>query len=121
MSTAAARAAHLIEAAALIERDGLHKGDYWPGYSEQAHYQPGMPCCSMGAIAVTSDATLPAGEFNPEEVIPAAADLSRYINRGRPSGLARWLHDWNDEEARTAVHVAEAMRGCAAELRRVCG
>lgn len=110
------RAAALLDAADLIERDGLHKGDYWPGRATQAPYEPGMPCCAMGAIAVASGATMPGGEFDTAEVIPAACDLGRYINRERSPATGMLLHHWNDAKDRTAGSVAATMRAAARGL-----
>lgn len=54
--------AHYIElAAAHIERYGLHQGGYWPttfgdnGLQIDDSFGPGMPCCTVGAIAVVLD------------------------------------------------------------------
>jgi hypothetical protein len=49
-----AQVADLIDqAATLIETDGLEVGDYWTRALFQP-YEPGTPCCTVGALAVVS-------------------------------------------------------------------
>jgi hypothetical protein len=43
----------LLGAADLIERNGLYKCTYWPGWP--ASYFPGYPCCALGAIRVITN------------------------------------------------------------------
>jgi hypothetical protein len=46
----------LLAAADLIERNGLHDGEEWPGADRGEEWHPGDPCCVLGAIAlVTGD------------------------------------------------------------------
>jgi hypothetical protein len=42
----------LLAAADLIERNGLHKGEEWPGADRGEEWHPGDPCCVLGAIAL---------------------------------------------------------------------
>lgn len=47
-------------AADLVERHGLHRGDYWPG-SEHGNAWDRMPVCAGGAIRAVSD---------PDDLVP---------------------------------------------------
>lgn len=42
----------LRAAAELIERNGLNKWDAWPGAGTGTPWEPGMPCCPLGAIVL---------------------------------------------------------------------
>lgn len=44
----------LLAAADLIERNGLHKGDYWPDSHSRRSYVPGEPCCAIGAMCAVT-------------------------------------------------------------------
>lgn len=44
----------LLAAADLIERNGLHKGDYWPGARHLQPYSLGDPTCVLGACRVVT-------------------------------------------------------------------
>lgn len=81
----------LTAAADLIERCGLHRGDYWPGAKGRAEYVPGDPCCPQGAFAVVTGSTK---YFNhPAEVL-----LERHIGDA--------VGPWSDKHSRGEVVAA---------------
>lgn len=99
----------LNSAADLIERDGLHKGDYWPGQRDGTPCQPGVPCCVHGALAVASGLTVLPVVFPP---LPAA-NILRWNLRNQQGVWVVHLADWNDAEERTAEDVVTALRAAA--------
>lgn len=105
----------LNSAADLIERDGLHKDDCWPGCGDEIHYAPGMPCSVSGALSVVSGSTV--RPFESQDGYLAARDLARYVYRDNypAGGSAVTLDGWAEDQ--TAETVAAAMRA-AVEYHR---
>jgi hypothetical protein len=126
-----AQVADLIdEAATLIETDGLEVGDYWTRALFQP-YEPGMPCCTVGALAVVSGyrdgigaekAFVGVGDYDPEIGV-IEPDQPHLVMSTAMKALgfreAEDLYDWSDNADDREV-VAE-LRFAAAQIRAQSG
>lgn len=120
MTTTLTSAEILTRAADLIDHVGLHKGDYWRGASTGEPYNPGCPCCTIGALAVVTGITCLATDSDDEwsgGIDPTLVSLVLFINRDRSSTRTKFIDAWNDMSGQTAVRVAATLRACAAELQ----
>lgn len=115
--------ADLIDAAAtLIHDNGLEIGDLWPGALLQP-YEPGMPCCIAGALAVVCGyrraehveeaftATSPDDEDAPWTPHPVLAAVMAELVFDEPEDLYDWSDTAHDQE------VVEALRAAADAIR----
>jgi hypothetical protein len=126
-----AQVADLIDqAATLIETDGLEVGDFWPRALFQP-YEPGMPCCTVGALAAVSGyrygidaekAFVGASEYDPE-TDATEPDHPHLVMATAMKALgfreAEDLYDWSDNAGDREV-VAE-LRYAAAQIRAQAG
>lgn len=116
----------LRQAAATIERDGLHRAGYWYG-DLLLDYAPGVPVDAIGALAVATGLT------RTEDVEIGFLGLTRYdprrhthVGGGEPHPAVRVLREhlrlrsvegvfaWSDSSS--AAQVATEMRTAAAML-----
>lgn len=125
-STAVELADLLDQAAALIERDGLHRGDYWPA-GIALPYAAGQPVDVVGALAVAAGITDAAEideqvigtyRYNPvrhaaEEGVPHPVITVLRKHLGLPD--IEELFAWSDNHG--AAEVIVELRVCAAKLR----
>lgn len=79
----------LLAAADLIERNGLHKGELWPGALKGLPRKPGDPCCVMGAIEAVTGVRANVGSL----------DLVKRLRRS--VGFA--VDIWSDDSTQTEV------------------
>jgi hypothetical protein len=127
-----AQVADLIDqAATLIETDGLEVGDFWIEAPFQP-YEPGMPCCTVGALAAVSgyrdgiDAdksfVVGVGDYDPETGV-TEPDHPHIVMATAMKALgfreAEDLYDWSDDAGDREV-VAE-LRYAAAQIRAQAG
>lgn len=84
----------LLAAADLIERNGLHKGDYWP--DRPGPYMPGKPCCALGAIRV---------------FVPRAHCAQRRAVSAMLAGVVGNVSQWSDDH--TQAEVVATLRAVA--------
>jgi hypothetical protein len=126
-----AQVADLIDqAATLIETDGLEVGDYWARALFQP-YEPGMPCCTVGALAAVSGyrdgidaekAFVGIGDYDPETGV-TEPDHPHLVMATAMKALgfreAEDLYDWSDNAGDREV-VAE-LRYAAAQIRAQAG
>ena len=85
----------LSAAADLIERCGLHKGEYWPGDDDDREYEFGDPCCALGAIRLIV--------FSENARHSAAMKLAKVVD---------CVSEWNDRS--TQAEVVATLRAVAA-------
>lgn len=121
----------LLTAAAVIEREGLHLGDWWEFGPRDAplrmDWAPGQRCCAIGAIGVASGyrdvygvAREVAGGFEDDDAVqadgphPALRALMTWLGVDRPSGVWRWSDDAHTDGE--AERVTETLRAVAAGL-----
>ncbi|WP_433296519.1 DUF6197 family protein [Pseudonocardia sp. CA-142604] len=126
-----AQVADLIDqAATLIETDGLEVGDYWTKALFQP-YEPGMPCCTVGALAAVSGyrdgidaekAFVGVGDYDPATGV-TEPDSPHLVMVAAMKALgfreAEDLYDWSDNAGDREV-VAE-LRNAAAQIRAQAG
>jgi hypothetical protein len=126
-----AQVADLIDqAATLIETDGLEVGDYWTRALFQP-YKPGMPCCTVGALAAVSGyrdgiaaekAFVGVGDYDPETGV-AEPDHPHLVMATVMKALgfreAEDLYDWSDNAGDREV--VAALRYAAAQIRAQAG
>ena len=126
-----AQVADLIDqAATLIETDGLEVGDFWPRALIQP-YEPGMPCCTVGALAAVSGyrdgidaekAFVGVSDYDPETGV-TEPDHPHLVMATAMKALgfreAEDLYDWSDNAGDREV-VAE-LRHAAAQIRAQAG
>lgn len=101
----------LDEAANVIKRNGLHKGDMYAPVGLKPASQ--CPVCTYGALAVAIHGT-PLLNLNRElrELKPAADALALHLGFG--TELTEFaIPGWNDDMERTAEQVITALRGAA--------
>lgn len=115
-------------AAARIERDGFHKGDYFPGITsldmddstlrmvgEYLRDSP-VPCCALGALAAEApNCAEEYGDVLGRAIYPGevAVDTHERFNI--------YVPDWNDAEERTAEDVIAALKATAKSVREGSG
>lgn len=104
----------LLDAARLIETNGLNKGTFFDMAAFESGEIPSRADCAMcayGAIntAVTGDPDDCYGEDS-DEAAGALAD-----RLGIPNSIGD-IGEWNDAPDRTAGEVVAELRACAAEL-----
>lgn len=87
----------LLAAADLIERNGLHRDELWPGASKGLPRKPGDPCCVMGAIEAVTGVRANIG----------SPDLVKRLRRS--VGFA--VSIWSDRSAQ--VEVVATLRAVA--------
>jgi hypothetical protein len=123
--------ADLIDlAATLIESDGLEVGDYWTGALFQP-YEPGMPCCTVGALAAVSGyrdgidaekAFVGVSDYDPETGV-AEPDHPHLVMATVMEALgfreAEDLYDWSDDAGDREV--VARLRDAAAQIRAQAG
>jgi hypothetical protein len=126
-----AQVANLIDqAATLIETDGLEVGDYWTRALFQP-YEPGMPCCTVGALAAVSGyrdgidaekAFVGIGDYDPDTGV-SEPDQPHLVMATAMKVLgfreAEDLYNWSDTAGDREV-VAE-LRYAAAQIRAQAG
>jgi hypothetical protein len=126
-----AQVADLIDqAATLIESDGLEVGDYWTGALFQP-YEPGMPCCTVGALAAVSGyrdgidaekAFVGVSDYDPETGV-AEPDHPHLVMTTVMKALgfreAEDLYDWSDDAGDREV--VARLRRAAAQIRAQAG
>ncbi|HZD14894.1 MAG TPA: hypothetical protein VE196_07155 [Pseudonocardiaceae bacterium] len=128
---------HRLHASALLERaadrlagHGWQQGGYWPDSYVYAPYVEGDPCCALGALAVAAglntyqETTVALLTSRPGLALALAVDaLTIEVNRDLRDG--EWhapdIADWNDDPARTAGEVIDAMRATARRLTACSG
>jgi hypothetical protein len=122
-----AQVADLIdEAATLIESDGLEVGDYWAGALFQP-YEPGMPCCTVGALAAVSGyrdgidaekAFVGVSDYDPQTGV-TEPDHPHLVMTAVMKALgfreAEDLYDWSDDAG--DQEVVARLRYAAAKIR----
>lgn len=118
--TAAQVADHIDAAAALIERDGLHHGDFWAATTSGLAPRPaGAACCTAGALAVSvfgepTTHALAADFCNADDdgwEHPVFTAAKRELGFYLPSGLFSWSDSHSQDE------VVAGLRQAAANLR----
>lgn len=113
----------LDDAAALIDRDGLHVGDWWR-HAGAVDWTPGRPCCAAGAIGVAAGyrrgrdidgpiTGLGARLIRTPRPHPAFAALMRHLD----VTIAADVFDWADRSTRSGV--ADTLRETAAVVRAI--
>ncbi|WP_433559239.1 DUF6197 family protein [Pseudonocardia xinjiangensis] len=126
-----AQVADLIDqAATLIETDGLEVGDYWTRALFQP-YEPGMPCCTAGALAAVSgyregiDAEksfVGVSDYDPETGV-SEPDHPHLVMATAMKALgfreAEDLYDWSDNASDREV--VAGLRYAAAQIRAQAG
>jgi hypothetical protein len=111
----------LTAAADLVERYGLHKGDYWPGAHRDTAWD-GQPVCAGGAIRVVDNTP----GIDPLLCTKAQDTFADWLITGGHTNrctygdvdltdAAETIAAWSDHPARTAQQVAAALRACAAD------
>jgi hypothetical protein len=95
----------LYAAADLIEVNGLHQGDYWPGAGEDKRYVLGDPTCTFGACAVVLGVEYPWAADMPDVVEDITDTLGEVVGE--------WVPGWNDAPDQTAERVVSVLRACA--------
>jgi hypothetical protein len=113
----------LTRAAEVLRVNGLHKKEYWPLRKPGAikPWNPGTPCCAIGAIAVALNSADP--DRGLELTDPYTLHLGAYLEASgiRPDPLVTL---WNDAPERTKEEVIKVLLDaaewvapkCAAEL-----
>lgn len=126
-----AQVADLIDqAATLIESDGLEVGDYWTWALVQP-YEPGMPCCTVGALAAVSgyrdgmdaekafvgvsDYDPETGATEPDHPHLVMATVMKVLGFRE----AEDLYDWSDNAGNQEV--VARLRDAAAQIRAQAG
>lgn len=104
----------LSDAADLIERNGLHKGEYWPGAGRGVTYQGG-PCCVVGALLVALRVFDSESEVC-DETVQCALDAIKMVVYGTVSS-SQFVASWNDRPDQTAEQVVSALRDAAKYTR----
>jgi hypothetical protein len=126
-----AQIADLIDqAATLIETDGLQVGDYWTRALFQP-YEPGMPCCTAGALAAVSGyrdgidaekAFVGVSDYDPETGV-TEPDHPHLVMATVMKALgfreAEDLYDWSDNAGDREV--VAGLRYAAAQIRAQAG
>jgi hypothetical protein len=102
--------AEVLHAAAdLIERNGIHKGEFWPGYKNfGSNYVAGDPVCARGAFTVAMNCR------GFDCTVGISKTLARFALDENATILD--LVKWNDSRTTTAELMAKTMRACADEL-----
>ncbi len=119
------RAAVVLRTAAdRIERCGLFKGEYWPvdPDRDRVEYIEGDPCCTLGALAVSTGIADPRTAdvelgVRPELHIAGAA-LTKAIDPDGGSWPWAVVPLWNDDPVREPGEVIATMRAAATGLDR---
>ena len=118
----------LDAAAAIIETNGRHVGNYWDALIEldtrqSSPWRPGTPCCTAAAIGVAIGLRrmwdveahiVPASRpevFADEAPHPAFRALMTHLG----AYSIETVFDWSDEHGKDEI--AATMRECAAALR----
>jgi len=126
-----AQVANLIDqAATLIETDGLEVGDYWTRALFQP-YEPGMPCCTVGALAAVSGyrdgidaekAFVGVSDYDPQTGV-TEPDHPHLVMAAVMKALgfreAEDLYDWSDDAG--DQEVVARLRYAAAQIRAQAG
>lgn len=91
----------------MIERDGWHQGDDWPGSRFGAPYRSGTPVCIQGGCLAVfglkpGRTTRQQWRAAPE---PAICEVAKFV--GEPVSI------WNDTPGRTVEQVVAVLRTCA--------
>jgi hypothetical protein len=114
------------QAATLIETDGLEVGDYWTGALFQP-YAPGMPCCTVGALAAVSGyrdgtdaerAFVGVSDYDPRNGVTEPDHphlVMATLMKALGFRVAEDIYDWSDNAGDREV-VAE-LRYAAAQIR----
>lgn len=107
----------LTAAADLIEANGLHKWDRWPGAVRGEPWEPGMPLCALAALCMVCGKS----EAGAIEDTPAVRALIAYITGnanayvGFSAGQYRYyeVSNWADKRGTTQTDVVDALRKVA--------
>jgi hypothetical protein len=97
--------------AALIERCGWYRGDYWPGHHLDRPYCEGDPVCALGALYAAAGAIPGHRGRSLDAAKDALAELLGY----EPEDHAG-IPTWNDDPARQAGEVVALLRDAADRL-----
>lgn len=100
-----------------IERDGWHRGDFWPGAPKatfpaiaRVREAEGKPCCILGAYLYAREVSEPA-EVPLFAFEKCLIEVIRELREGEYISAVTW----NDEEARTVDDVLQVLYQIAEE------
>lgn len=107
----------LCSAAELIETNGLHKWDGWPGAFQGYEWKPGIPLCTLAALTIACGKT----DIQAIKTTPAIHAVIAYLtgNANAYAGLAvgadRYteISNWSDSPDTTTADVVGVLRKVA--------
>lgn len=111
----AEQARRILAAADLIERDGLHCSEFWD--TDEGPYRPGIPVCTVAALAVACDVDLNYGPVSFGDFRPVLDTVANALNcvdlLGEPE--VHQVYAWSDSAR--GDQVVARLRDIAYELR----